>query len=102
MLSGITMAETNAGGRLDRSEVILERMAETQQRDHEEFTRDHKQLMTWQVLMQDKMDKAEAARQQDREAAARERQRLNQLNEITDKRLADLVGAIMRIVPPQA
>ncbi len=102
MLSGITMAETNAGGRLDRSEVILERMAETQQRDHEEFTRDHKQLMTWQVLMQDKMDKAEAARQQDREAAARERQRLNQLNQITDKRIADLVGAIMRIVPPQA
>jgi hypothetical protein len=96
------MAETNAGGRLDRSEVILERMAETQQRDHEEFTRDHKQLMTWQVLMQDKMDKAEAARQQDREAAARERQRLNQLNQITDKRIADLVGAIMRIVPPQA
>jgi hypothetical protein len=96
------MAEPNGSGRLDRIEAILERMAETQERDHEEFTRDHKQLMTWQVLMQDKMDKAEAVRQRDREEAARERLRLNQLNEITDKRIADLVGAIMRIVPPGA
>jgi hypothetical protein len=94
------MAETNGSGRLDRIEAILERLAETQERGHEEFTRDHKQLMTWQVLMQDKMDRAEAARQQDREDAARERQRLNELNEITDKRIADLVGAIMRIFPP--
>ena len=93
------MAEANGSDRLDRIEAILERLAETQERDHEEFTRDHKQSMTWQVLMQDKMDKAEAARQKDREDAARERQRLNELNEITDKCIADLVGAIMRIVP---
>ena len=51
--------------------------------------------MTWQVLMRDQMDKAEAAHRRDREDAARERQRLNQPNEITDKRMADLVAAIM-------
>jgi hypothetical protein len=68
--------------------------------DHHES--EFKQLMTWQLLTQDKMDKAGASRQQDRKEAARERRRLNQLNEITDKRIADLVGTIMRMVPPQA
>jgi hypothetical protein len=68
--------------------------------DHHEA--EFKTLMTWQVLMQDKMDKAEAAHQRDREDAARERQRLNQLYEVTDKRIADLVAAIMRIVPQQS
>jgi hypothetical protein len=58
------MAEGNGSGRLDRIEAILEGLAERQrefaaiqERDHEEFKRDHKQLMTWQVLMQDKMDR---------------------------------------------
>jgi hypothetical protein len=56
------MAEENGAGRSDRIEAILERVAERQrdfvsiqERDHEEFTRDHRQLMTWQVLMQEKM-----------------------------------------------
>lgn len=61
--------------------------------DHHEA--EFKTLMTWQVLMRDQMDKAEAAHRRDREDAARERQRLNQPNEITDKRMADLVAAIM-------
>jgi uncharacterized protein YaaN involved in tellurite resistance len=101
------MAETNGGGRLDRIEASLEkageRLNELTEKFHmmvEHHEAEFKHLMTWQVLMQDKMDKAEAARLQDREEAARERQRLNQLNEITDRRIADLVGAIMRIVPP--
>ncbi len=58
------MAEGNGSGRLDRIESILETVGErldrislVQERDHEEFSRDHKQLMTWQVLMQDKMDR---------------------------------------------
>jgi len=92
------MAETNGTGRLDRIEATLDRLAVAQERDHEEFTRDHKQLMTWQVYMQDKMDKAEVARQQEREDAARERRRLDQLWENTDKRIADLVTAIGHLV----
>ena len=58
------MAEGNGSGRLDRIEAVLETVGKrldqislVQERDHEEFTRDHKQLMTWQVLMQDKMEK---------------------------------------------
>ena len=58
------MAEGNGSGRLDRIEAVLETVGKrldqislVQERDHEEFTCDHKQLMTWQVLMQDKMEK---------------------------------------------
>ena len=95
------MAEGNGTGRLDRIEALLEIVGErlnklgerqsafqvTQERDHDEFARDHKQLMTWQVLMQDKMEKFDAER-------AVERKRLDTLWENTDKRIADLVGAI--------
>jgi hypothetical protein len=63
------MAEGNGTGRLDRIEALLEIVGERlnkleerqcafqviQERDHDEFARDHKQLITWQVLMQDKM-----------------------------------------------
>jgi hypothetical protein len=86
------LAATNGSGRLAIIEAILERLAETQERDHEGFTHDHKQLMTWQVLMQETIDKAEAARLQDREDAVRQRQRLNQLNETTDNGL--LIGSV--------
>jgi hypothetical protein len=58
-----------------------------QEHDHEEFKQDHRQVMTWQVLMQDKMDRYAA----DRDA---ERQRLDALSAQTDKRIADLVSAI--------
>jgi hypothetical protein len=102
------MSETNGTGRLDRIEASLEKTGQRLNDLTEKFHLmvDHHEaefntLMTWQVLMQDKMDKAEAAHQRDREDAARERQRLNQLNEITDRRIADLVTAIMRIAPAQ-
>lgn len=85
------MPETNGTGRLDRIEAILDRLAETQERDHEEFARDHKQLMTWQVLMQEKMDRWQAE-------AALERKRLDTLTENTDKRIADLVSAIGALI----
>src|SRR5579863_3702630 len=95
------MAETNGSGRLDRVESILASLAERlaslaerqrefsaiQERDHEEFTRDHKQLMTWQVLMQEKMDRYAEDRDRDRK-------RLDQLSEKTDQRIAELVSAI--------
>ncbi len=96
------MSETNGTGRLDRIEASLEKLTEKVHLMVDHHEAEFKTLMTWQVLMQDKMDKAEAAHQRDREDAARERQRLNQLYEVTDKRIADLVAAIMRIVPQQS
>ncbi len=88
------MPESNGTGRLDRIEALLDKVGErldkislVQERDHEEFTRDHKQLMTWQALMQEKMDRWA----EDRQAAEK---RLNALSEKTDQRIAELVGAI--------
>jgi septal ring factor EnvC (AmiA/AmiB activator) len=89
------MAEGNGGGRLDRIEAILERLAQAQERDHEEFTRDHKQLMTWQVLMQEKMDRWA----EDRDRTER---RLNALREQTDQRIAEFVSAIGRLITSRA
>ena len=92
------MSETNGSGRLDRIEAILADVAERQrefaviqERDHEKFTRDHKQLMTWQVLTQEKMD---------RYAEDRDRnwKRLDQLSEKTDQRIAELVSAIGTLI----
>ncbi|HEY3938059.1 MAG TPA: hypothetical protein VGL97_11545 [Bryobacteraceae bacterium] len=88
------MAEGNGRGRLDRIEANLERATERINELTENFHRmiDHhdaefKQMMTWQVLMQDKMDRQTAMQ-------AAEQQRLNTLSENTDKRIADLVAAI--------
>ncbi len=101
------MAEPNGTGRLDRIEANLEA---TTQRLHQLTEKFHlmvdhhdaefKTLMTWQVLMQDKMDKFEVVRQVEREDAARERKRLDQLRENTDKRIADLVLAIGSLLRP--
>ena len=66
-------------------------MAAIQERDHDEFTRDHKQLMTWQVLMQEKMDRWA----EDRD---RNQQRLDALSEKTDQRIAELVSAIGTLI----
>ena len=92
------MAEGNGSGRLDRIEALLDKLADRQrefqiiqEHDHEEFKRDHSQSMKWQVLMQDNMDRFSADRD-------RERERLDQLWENTDKRIADLVGAIGKLI----
>jgi hypothetical protein len=92
------MGDSNGTGRLDRIESVLDKITERldrlsliQDRDHEEFTRDHKQLMTWQVLMQEKMDRADAIQQA-------ERLRLNTLSEKTDERIASLVAAIGQLI----
>jgi septal ring factor EnvC (AmiA/AmiB activator) len=85
------MAEGNDSGRLDRIEAALERMAAIQERDHDEFTRDHKHLMTWQVLMQEKMDRWA----EDRD---RNQKRLDALSEKTDQRIAELVSALGTLI----
>jgi septal ring factor EnvC (AmiA/AmiB activator) len=85
------VGESNGSVRLDRIEAALERMAAIQERDHDEFTRDHKQLMTWQVLMQEKMDRWA----EDRD---RNQQRLDALSEKTDQRIAELVSAIGTLI----
>ncbi len=54
--------------------------------------------MTWQVLMQEKMDRFSADRDVERARAERERQRLDALSEKTDKRVADLAGAIGALI----
>lgn len=92
------MPEPNGSGRLDRIEASLERAGQLINELTERFNAmvDHhehefKQLLTWQVLMQDKMDREE-------EKAASERKRLDTLYEITDKRIADLVAAIGKLI----
>jgi len=99
------MAETNGTGRLERIEANLEittqRLNQLTEKFHlmvDHHEAEFKTLMTWQVLMQDKMEKFAATREVDLEEAARERRRLDQLWENTDKRIADLVGAIGSLI----
>ena len=92
------MAEGNGSGRLDRIEAVLETVGKrldqislVQERDHEEFTRDHKQLMTWQVLMQDKMEK-------DRE----EQKAKNAALDARVDKLVSSIGELISRIPPAA
>ncbi len=92
------MAEGNGSGRLDRIEAVLETVGKrldqislVQERDHEEFTRDHKQLMTWQVLMQDKMEK-------DRE----EQKAKNAALDARVDKLVSSIGELISKIPPAA
>jgi hypothetical protein len=81
------MAETNGAGRLDRIEASLDRLTEKFHLMVDHHDAEFKTLMTWQVLMQDRFEKQAAVQQA-------EQARLNALSEKTDKRIADLVGAI--------
>jgi hypothetical protein len=99
------MAEVDGGGRLDRIEGLLERTGQRINQVTELFNamvdhHDHefKQLLTWQVLMQDKMDRWEKTWERSMEEAALERKRLDTLYETTDKRIADLVAAIAKLL----
>jgi flagellar biosynthesis chaperone FliJ len=94
------MAEQNGGGRLDRIEANLERIAqrinELTERFHEmveHHDEEFKKLMTWQVLMQDKFERAQAEAE-----AERERKRLDTLSETTDKHIGELVSAIGKLI----
>ncbi len=92
---GVTeqQSKTNGGGRLDRIEALLDKLAERQQ-----ILRDHKQLMTWQVLMQEKMDLVQQKREADREE---DRARQKYFDEQVDK-LVSVIGQFIANIPPQA
>jgi len=81
------MAETNGAGRLDRIEASLDKLTEKFHLMVDHHDAEFKTLMTWQVLMQDRFEKQALVQQA-------EQARLNALSEKTDKRIADLVGAI--------
>jgi predicted nuclease with TOPRIM domain len=92
------MPEANGSGRLDRIEANLEkttqRLNELTETFHLMVDRhedEFKRLMTWQVLMQERFEKLAGEQQT-------ERLRLNELSEKTDRRIADLVGAIGKLI----
>ena len=86
-----SMADGNGSGRLDRIEAALERLTERFDAMVEHHDHEFKQLLTWQVLIQDKME-----RMQDK--MEKTDQRLATLAEQTDKRIADLVTAIGKLI----
>jgi hypothetical protein len=92
----------NGSGRLDRIEANLERVAERMDRMSERFNamvehhdREFKQLMTWQVLMQDEVRKLAEEERAYREA---QRKRDAERDEVTDARINKLVFAIGELV----
>lgn len=88
----------NGSGRLDRIESILPELAERQRADHEEFTRDHQQLLKWQVLTQDRIDRLFDLT--DRNAAQIERNsvQIGQLSDRIDK-LVIAIGSLVERLP---
>ena len=85
------MAEANGGARLDRIEAALEELTTKFDDMVEHHDYEFKQLLKWQVLMQENWERSQ-------EDAARERRRLDTLYENTDKRIADLVSAINKLI----
>jgi Skp family chaperone for outer membrane proteins len=91
------MAEADGSGRLDRIEVNLERLTERFNAMIEHHDREFKQLMTWQVLMQDEVRKLA-----EDEAAYRKEQR--ERDRALYGRVSDVVSAIgdlIRRIPPE-
>jgi hypothetical protein len=85
------MPEGNGSGRLDRIEANLERLTERFDAMVEHHDREFKQLLTWQVLMQDKMERMAATQET-------EQKRLDALSEKTDRRIGELVSAIGKLI----
>lgn len=83
----------NGSGRLDRIERILQDLAERQRTDHEEFTRDHQQLLKWQVLTQDRIDRLF-------ELTDRNAVQIGQLSDRIDK-LVVAIGSLVERLPTQ-
>ncbi len=83
----------NGSGRLDRIESILQELAERQRADHEEFTRDHQQLLKWQVLTQDRIDRLFDLT--DRNAA-----QIGQLSDRIDKPVIAIGSLVERLPRP--
>jgi flagellar biosynthesis chaperone FliJ len=69
--------EGNGSGRLDRIEANLERLTERFDAMVDHHDREFKQLLTWQVLMQKKMERMAATQEA-------EQKRLDALSEKTD------------------
>jgi hypothetical protein len=93
------MAEGNGSGRLDRIEASLEatttRLNQLTEKFHlmvDHHDAEFKQLMTWQVLMQDRFEKQFAIQEA-------EQKRLNTLSETSDKHIGELVSAIRHTDP---
>jgi hypothetical protein len=108
------MSESNGSGRLDRIEANIERLTQRFDAMVEHHDREFKQLMTWQVLMQDEMrtlaeeEKAYRREQREREAEYRERdaeyrksqrERDEVLNGRIDK-LVSAIGELIQHLPP--
>ncbi len=96
------MAEGNGSGRLDRIEASLEatttRLNQLTEKFHlmvDHHDAEFKQLMTWQVLMQDRFEKQFAIQEA-------EQKRLNTLSETSDKRIGELVSAIGALIRSDA
>jgi predicted nucleic acid-binding Zn-ribbon protein len=92
------MSEASGGGRVDRIEANLERatqrindLTERFREMLEHHDEEFKKLMTWQVLMQNKFEKAQAE-------AEHGRKRLDTLSETTDKRIVELVSGIRSLI----
>ena len=81
------MAEPNGTGRLDRIEAILQTLAERPLADHEENQAEHKRLMQWQVLTQERIDRLLDSQEQHKERMAH-----------LDARVDKLVSAIGRLI----
>jgi hypothetical protein len=101
----VAESDGNGSGKLDSIESNLNqvsrRLNELTEKFHlmvDHHEAEFKQLMTWQVLTQDKMEKMTAMQ-------AAEQKRLNTLTENTDKRIGELVGAISSLIsriPPES
>ena len=91
------MPEGNGSGRLDRIETSLNQLTEKFHLMVDHHDAEFKQMLTRQVLTRGKMEQLAATQ-------AAEQKRLNTLSENTDKRVADLVGAVRDLIariPPE-
>ena len=82
------MPEPNGSGRLDRIEAILQRVAENQLAMQEHHDSEFKQLMTWQVLTQDRLDRME--------------RKFESLTERIDNLVSAIGELIQRLPPPSS
>src|SRR5947209_11189942 len=92
----------NGSGRLDRIEANLDRLTERFNAMVEHHDAEFKQLMTWQVLMQDQVRKLAEEERAYREA---QRKRDTERDEVMDARVNKLVspiGEVARRLPEPA
>jgi hypothetical protein len=81
------MADPNGASRMDR----VERMLELLITDHVKFGDEHKQLLTSQILLTDRMDRLTTTVQELAEVQKTTSEKLNEQMKETDERLSILV-----------